>query len=332
MLESKNFLVKERAAILKTVDVYDIFDADTGQQVAIAEECPPGWVRLARWLITKKLMPTAIEIREHSSLALIATLKKPVALFRPKVEVFDGENRRLGYFRAANGGTIFLDEISEMDLSLQPKLLRVLQESRVMPVGGDQEEEIDVRVIAATNRDLDECVRNGSFRLDLFQRLNVIPIEVPPLRARKEDILPLIMHFVRKHAGHYRGTINSIDPRVVDAIAALDSEGNIRQLENLIRHVLLTKEAGDRIELSDLPRSVISKLLTAPDSTLEQQVAEFLFERVSRDGMSLEDVLDYCERLVLEKALAQTGHNQTRTAALLKTTPRTIFNKIRKHG
>jgi uncharacterized protein YxjI len=100
MLESKNFLVKERAAILKTVDVYDIFDADTGQQVAIAEECPPGWVRLARWLITKKLMPTAIEIREHSSLALIATLKKPVALFRPKVEVFDGENRRLGYFRA----------------------------------------------------------------------------------------------------------------------------------------------------------------------------------------------------------------------------------------
>jgi len=254
-------------------------------------------------------------------------------LFGHKRGAFTGSVAdRLGYFRAANHGTIFLDEISEMDLSLQPKLLRVLQESRVMPVGGDTEEEIDVRIIAATNRDLGACIANGTFRLDLFQRLNVIPIEVPPLRTRKEDILPLIRHFIRKHASHYRGEILSIDPRVIDAIAALDSEGNVRQLENLVRHVLLTKEAGDRLELSDLPRSVIQKLLSAPDGNRESSVAEHLLERVTRDGLSMQEVIDYCERLLLEKALIQNGYNQTRTAQLLKITPRTIFNKMKKHG
>ena len=254
-------------------------------------------------------------------------------LFGHKRGAFTGSvEDRLGYFRAANHGTIFLDEISEMNPSLQPKLLRVLQENRVMPVGGDTEEEIDVRVIAATNQDLTECIANGQFRLDLFQRLNVIPIFVPPLRSRKEDILPLINHFVAKHASHYRGTVESIDPRVIDAVAALDCEGNVRQLENLVRHVLLTKEAGNRLELSDLPRNVIRTLLSSPDPNNEGGFAEHLLERVTRDGLSLQQVVDYCERLVLEKTLAQAGYNQTKTAQMLKTTPRTIFNKIKKHG
>jgi len=253
-------------------------------------------------------------------------------LFGHKRGAFTGSvGDRLGYFRAAHKGTIFLDEISEMDPSLQPKLLRVLQESRVMPVGGDSEEEIDVRVIAATNRDLGECIAKGQFRLDLFQRLNVIPIMVPPLRTRREDILPLVRHFIAKHTGHYRGTIDSIDPRVVDAITALDCEGNVRQLENLVRHVLLTKEAGSRLELSDLPRNVIRELLINPDPAHGDSFAEHLLEKITRDGLSLQEVLDYCERMVLEKVLAQTGHNQTKTAQMLKTTSRTIFNKIKKH-
>jgi len=239
---------------------------------------------------------------------------------------------RLGYFRAANKGTIFLDEISEMDISLQPKLLRVLQESRVMPVGGETEQEIDVRIIAATNRDIGECIQQGRFRLDLFQRLNVIPINVPPLRSRREDILPLMKHFIAKHAGHYRGIIETIDSRVIDAVAALDSEGNVRQLENLVRHVLLTKEAGTRLELSDLPRNVIRKLLDSPDIAGEEGVAERLYAKITHDGMSLQEVIDYCEKLVIEKVLSQTGHNQTKAAELLKTTSRTIFNKIKKHN
>jgi len=275
--------------------------------------------------------------REHPFVVVNCSAITPTLaeseLFGHKHGAFTGSTGdRLGYFRAAHKGTIFLDEISEMDISLQPKLLRVLQESRVMPVGGDTEEEIDVRIIAATNRDLAECIQQGSFRLDLFQRLNVIPINVPPLRSRREDILPLVKHFIAKHAGHYRGSIESIDSRVIDAIAALDSEGNVRQLENLVRYVLLTKEAGSRLELSDLPRNVIRKLLENPDATGEESIAEQLFARVSRDGMSLQQVLDYCEKIVLEKVLAQTGHNQTKAAELLKTTPRTIFNKIKKHN
>ncbi|HUW31727.1 MAG TPA: sigma-54 dependent transcriptional regulator [Planctomycetota bacterium] len=316
----KVFNAVQKAAVLSDASVLITGESGTGKE-----------------LLAQAIHNLDEKRREHPFVVVNCSAITPTLaeseLFGHKRGAFTGSiDDRLGYFRAANGGTIFLDEISEMDLSLQPKLLRVLQESRVMPVGGEEEEEIDVRVIAATNRDLAECVRTGAFRLDLFQRLNVIPIEVPPLRMRRDDILPLIMHFMHKHAGHYRGTITRVEPRVVDAIAALDSEGNVRQLENLVRHVLLTKEAGDTLELSDLPRNVISKLLTAPDSGGEQTVAEHLFERITRDGMSLQDVLDYCEHLVLDKALAQTGHNQTKTAELLKTTPRTIFNKIRKHG
>ncbi|HUU68690.1 MAG TPA: sigma 54-interacting transcriptional regulator [Planctomycetota bacterium] len=316
----KVFNAVQKAAVLSDASVLITGESGTGKE-----------------LLAQAIHNLDEKRREHPFVVVNCSAITPTLaeseLFGHKRGAFTGSvDDRLGYFRAANGGTIFLDEMSEMDLSLQPKLLRVLQESRVMPVGGEEEEEIDVRVIAASNRDLTECVRTGAFRLDLFQRLNVIPIEVPPLRMRRDDILPLIMHFVRKHAGHYRGTIAKVEPRVVDAIAALDSEGNVRQLENLVRHVLLTKEAGDTLELSDLPRNVISKLLTAPDSNGEQTVAEHLFERITRDGMSLQDVLDYCEHLVLDKALAQTGHNQTKTAELLKTTPRTIFNKIRKHG
>ncbi|NQT20534.1 MAG: sigma-54-dependent Fis family transcriptional regulator [Planctomycetes bacterium] len=274
--------------------------------------------------------------RDHPFIAVncsaITTTLAESELFGHKQGAFTGATGdRLGYFRAANQGTIFLDEISELNLTLQPKLLRVLQESRVMPVGDEKEHQIDVRIIAATNQDLSQCIAGGQFRLDLHQRLNVIPILVPPLSARKDDILPLIRHFVSKHASHYRGTIDAIDPRVVDAIAALDCEGNVRQLENLVRHILLTKEAGNTLELSDLPRNVIRTLLDKPDLATGDNIADHLLEKVTREGLSLQEILDYCEQIVLEKVLAQSGHNQTKTAQMLKTTPRTIFNKIKKH-
>jgi transcriptional regulator with PAS, ATPase and Fis domain len=202
----------------------------------------------------------------------------------------------------------------------------------VQPVGEDTEVEIDVRVIAATNRDMTQLIASGAFRMDLYQRLNVVPVYVPPLRERQEDILPLMTYFIRKHAHYYRGCINSIDPRVIDAICALQCEGNVRQLENLVRHVLLTKEEGDRIELADLPRGIISRLLTGPDHHVIDEVASYLFDRVRRDGMSLAQVIDHAEKLLVSKVLAHSGHNQTHAARLLQTTPRTIFNKLRKHN
>ncbi len=264
--------------------------------------------------------------------AITATLAES-ELFGHKRGAFTGSvGDRLGFFRAADHGTIFLDEIGEMDIALQPKLLRVLQESRVQPVGADSEVEIDVRVIAASNRDVRQLIADGRFRMDLYQRLNVVPIRVPPLRERKEDILPLMKYFIRKHSHYYRGRMDGIDPRVLDAISSLQCDGNVRQIENLVRHVLLTKEAGNRIELSDLPRGIISRLLTGPDSKLVDEVADYLYERVTRDGMSITQVMDHAEKLLVGKVLAQTNRNQTHAARILKTTPRTIFNKIRKHG
>ena len=263
----------------------------------------------------------------------ITTTLAESELFGHRRGAFTGSvGDRLGYFRAADHGTIFLDEIGEMDTSLQPKLLRVLQEGRVQPVGADNEVEIDVRVIAATNREITTLIAEGRFRMDLYQRLNVVPMFVPPLRERKEDILPLMIYFIRKHGHYYRGRIDGVDPRVVDAVCGLHCEGNVRQLENLMRHVLLTKEAGNRIELSDLPRGIITRLLTGPDNKAVDAVADYLCSRVSRDGLSLSQAVDHAEKLLVSKILAQTSHNQTHAARVLKTTPRTIFNKIRKHG
>jgi DNA-binding NtrC family response regulator len=148
-----------------------------------------------------------------------------------------------GKFALADGGTIFLDEIGTMSLALQSKLLRVLQEREFEPLGAERTERVDVRVIAATNRDLRQMVTDGKFQEDLFYRLNVIPIELPPLRERREDIPPLVEHFVKKHAQRTGRRIEKIDQGVLEALQRYDWPGNVRELENTIeRAVVLTTE------------------------------------------------------------------------------------------
>ena len=149
--------------------------------------------------------------------------------------------RRLGRFELADGGTIFLDEVGELLPETQVALLRVLQEREFERVGGTQPIRIDVRVIAATNRDLGAAVANGSFRQDLFYRLNVFPIEVPPLRERQDDILMLVEYFVHRYATRAGKTIRSIDKKTLDLLQAYDWPGNIRELQNVIeRSVILS--------------------------------------------------------------------------------------------
>src|SRR5262249_27655974 len=151
---------------------------------------------------------------------------------------------RLGCFRAADRGTLFLDEIGELDLSLQPKLLRVLEQRQVRPVGQDTNHAVDVRVVAATNRDLSALVAEGRFRRDLYYRLAIVHLQVPPLAERPEDILPLMKFFLKKYRHFYTGEIEAIDPHVIQALAALPFEGNIRELENLVRTILFEKKDG----------------------------------------------------------------------------------------
>src|SRR5689334_826977 len=162
---------------------------------------------------------------------------------------FTGANQnKRGLFEVADRGTIFLDEIGEMDLSMQVKLLRVLQERCVRPVGGTDEIAIDVRVIAATNRDLDKQVTENTFREDLYYRLSVIPVSVPPLRERREDIPLLVNHFLKKYAPGAGKNISRVDPQSLDDLSTYDWPGNVRQLENAIERAVAL-ESGEELRV-----------------------------------------------------------------------------------
>jgi transcriptional regulator with PAS, ATPase and Fis domain len=167
-----------------------------------------------------------------------------------------------GKFLLANGGTIFLDEIGDMPLSLQAKILRVLQAKVVEPVGSIKSFPVDVRIIAATNRNLEDLMNRGLFREDLFYRLNVFPLFLPPLRDRPEDISELANHFLLKHAPIHRKDIKSLAPETRNTLQAYHWPGNVRELENIIECAVI-KASGDTIPKDDLPLSILTKIQTA---------------------------------------------------------------------
>ena len=252
-------------------------------------------------------------------------------LFGHKKGAFTGatENRR-GYFRAADGGTILLDEVGELTLSLQPKILRVLQEGLVLPVGSDQECRLDVRVIAATNQNLKKMVSAGAFRLDLYQRLNVIQLKVPPLRHRIEDIPLLFEAFLEKYAHYSRHTITGVDPAVYEILGRGLGEGNVRELENVVRQVLAFKECGGRIEIGDLPHAMIEAQLEKGATGARIDVSDELIEAMFNGTKQLGEVMDVCEQVVLER-LIKRGLSQTVLAQRLGVTRRTLYSKLEKH-
>lgn len=230
-------------------------------------------------------------------------------------------NRR-GIFELAQGGTVFLDEISETSASLQVKLLRVLQEREVLPVGGDASIKVRARVIAASNQDLDSLCENGSFRRDLFYRLNVINIHVPPLRERRDDIPLLVAHFLRKHA-----TSDQSLPITDDATLALLTSytwpGNVRELENVIERAITLNRSG-RITPEDLPARVRSNEPKAVDGaeTLDDLASLFA------DMPSLDEV----ERRYLLHVLEATGGNRSRAAEIIGISRRTIYRMAERFG
>jgi PAS domain S-box-containing protein len=221
-----------------------------------------------------------------------------------------------GYLELAEGGILFLDEIAELPQSAQVKLLRFLENGRVVRLGGTKERNLDVRILAATHRNLDEMVKQGSFRLDLYYRLNVIPIHVPALRERKDCILPLVRHYMDLF-----GTRNSIRKRLTraasDALVTYEYPGNVRQLMNICERLVVMTET-DLIDVGDLPAEVSS----GTGSGAAKQWAE---------EMSLQETLDNLERTVLQKALEKHG-NQVRMAQALGVNQSTIARKLKKHG
>jgi DNA-binding NtrC family response regulator len=221
---------------------------------------------------------------------------------------------RLGRFREATGGTLFLDEIGDMPLALQAKLLRVLQSGEVTPVGGRRTERVDVRIIAATHRDVDAEVREGRFREDLFYRLNVIPIALPPLRDRRTDIPLLVDHFLAKHGEP--GRVRRIAPEALEALVGWSWPGNVRELESVVERTLLLTE-GDLIRIDDLPAAVRMR---------GSGVAAFLPIEIPDAGLDLERL----ERDLIKGALEKAGGNVTRAARLLGLSRRTLQYRLEK--
>jgi transcriptional regulator with PAS, ATPase and Fis domain len=238
---------------------------------------------------------------------------------------------RLGYFRTAHRGTIFLDEVSELPLHLQPKLLRVLQERRVMPVGADREEPIDVRVIAASNVPLAEKVARGEFRLDLYQRLNVIHLALPPLRNRTEDIPVLVQHFVRKYQSYCTQEIRSVDERVWEFLKRKAGAGNVRELENTIRQALVFKTHGDRLELQDLPRALLESPEERPQGTevIPTEVANNLVALMKSRRLTLKQVVEAFETTMIQQtAKCHPTMSRVDLAKTLGVARRTLYHKL----
>ena len=233
------------------------------------------------------------------------------------------QNKR-GLFEVASGGTIFLDEIGEMSLSMQVKLLRVLQERTIRAVGGTQETPIDVRVIAATNKDLRQMVAAGTFREDLYYRVSVIPTNVPPLRERRDDIELLANHFLKKYANAAQKSIVRIQPESLDALRNFDWPGNVRQLENTIERAV-AMETGDVLKIdleADHPR---------PRANVNGSSNGHHSANVPADGMDFEKYVAEIERSLIESALQQSGGVQTRAAELLKVSYRSFRHLLKKY-
>lgn len=231
---------------------------------------------------------------------------------------------KVGKFEVANEGTIFLDEIATMPMHLQMKLLRVLQEQEVERVGSSKKIKLNVRVVSATNANLDEEVKKGNFREDLFYRLNVIPLLLPPLRERREDVALLARHFLQKTCAEMNRPLMSLSPAAMRALEHYDWPGNVREMENVIeRTVALTD--GEVIEKKDLPSD-----MGGGDN--EEPVPSIYCPRVTEEGADMTRIIEELEKCMIAEAMQLAGGVKARAASLLRINRTTLVEKIKRLG
>lgn len=251
---------------------------------------------------------------------------------------------RAGRFEVADGGTVFLDEIGEMDPSLQVKILRVLQEKEIERVGGSGPRRVDVRIVAATNRDLEEEVAQGRFREDLYYRLNVIPLHLPPLRERGGDILLLVQAFLERFCERKERVLLTLSPDTRKVLAAYSWPGNVRELENLMERLSILVD-DDIVELSDLPRKILDDVgaleeLAEPEVPALLSVPEvrelrsgFVWPNLAdmqRYDLGLKEFLDAIEERLLDEALMLSDGVKNQAAELLGIKRTTLIEKLKK--
>ncbi len=245
-------------------------------------------------------------------------------LFGHEKGAFTGAFReRRGRFELANKGTVFLDEIGEMSPKLQVKLLRFIQETKFQRVGGSRTVEVDVRILAATNKDLERAVAENKFREDLFYRLNVIPIHVPPLRERAGDIAVLIQHFLKQHCLKKNIAQKRMSEAAIASLEQYDWPGNVRELENVIERLVILTDT-DEIQFQDLP-----KRMQAAEPALEHAEAACSIE-LGQDGINLKETLDNLENRLIIDALQRAGGVKNKAAKLLGLNRTTLIEKMKK--
>lgn len=233
----------------------------------------------------------------------------------------DAHTRKIGLFEEANGGTLFLDEIGEMDMALQVKLLRVLEDRKIRRLGGNRNIDIDVRVIAATNCDLTEAIQEKTFREDLFYRLNVFPITMPPLRERRDDIPLLLDHFLKRYKREFNRPLREISAEALGLLSRYHWPGNVRELRNMVERICIMHR-NEVITPDMLPIEVRGK---AP-----QQSAELDWV-LPAQGVCLESVVEELEKKLIRQALDMTAGNVAKTARLLNLARGTLRYKLEKY-
>lgn len=263
--------------------------------------------------------------------AIVETLLES-ELFGYEEGAFTGAVRggRKGYFEDANGGTIFLDEIGDMNLHLQAKLLRVLQEKEIIRVGGTRPIPVNVRVIAATNANLEQRISDGTFREDLYYRLNVVPIFVPPLRVRKDDI-PLLASFLCKKLQHeYKRKIVKISPAVFRILMDYDWPGNVRELENVLGRTMIKMTKNEEVILPRHIPEYLAQNRKITGAGMSSHLAHPAGEDLPAENLA--KILDITEKNILMETLQKTNGNKTKAASMLGIAVRSLYYKLEKHG
>ncbi len=236
-----------------------------------------------------------------------------------------------GLFEQANGGTLFLDEIGELPVELQSKLLRVLQEREIRRIGGEKSIKVDIRIVAATNRDLEQEVKEGRFREDLFFRLNVVNIEIPPLRERKEDIIPLAVYFINKFSTEFKLPAKELSERAIKWLLNYQFPGNVRELENMILRAMVVSPM-DVIDIEDLKPSASNMGIPSFQDSIKDFVAQvFAVEQKEKNNL-YELVIGSAERILIEEVLRKCGFNQLKASKVLGIHRNTLRRKIKELG
>jgi two-component system nitrogen regulation response regulator GlnG len=233
-----------------------------------------------------------------------------------------------GIFEQANGGTIFLDEIGELELSLQSKLLRVLQEKEIRRIGGNKTIRVDVRIVAATNKNLEREVKKGNFREDLFFRLNVVNVEIPPLRERREDIIPLAIYFIKNFSKEFKFPVKELSENAVEWLLGYDFPGNVRELENMILRAMLLSPV-DVIDVKDLKPTAA----TTKEPSFEEAIRNFVIEVFTVEQKEKNNLYDLvvksAERILISEVLRYCNYNQVKAARVLGIHRNTLRRKIK---